>query len=78
MVAEDKLLGFEVKELWFFKQDANRFLLNLLAQLQQILNYFKVDLLVFHQHTLDFMQSFNCVYSEDLVEELIVRVGEEL
>jgi hypothetical protein len=78
MVAEDKLLGFEVEELWSFKQDANRLLLNLLAQLQQILNYFKVDLLVFHQHALYFMQSLNCVYSEDLVKEVIVRVGEKL
>ncbi len=78
MVAEDKLLGFEVEELGSFKQDADRLLLNLLAQLQQILNYFKVDLLVFHQHALHFMQSFNFVYSEDLVQEIIVRVGEEL
>jgi hypothetical protein len=37
-----------------------------------------VDLLVFYQHVLHLMESFNCVNPEDLIEEVIVRVREEL
>lgn len=77
MVAEDELLGLKIKQMWFFEQNSNRFLIELSVGLMEVLDNFEVNGLVLDQHCLDLFQGFQGVDAEDLIEEIIVSVVEE-